>query len=89
MPESWCPGVGGGCCVDMEVGVEYGLWVGWAEGGEERVLVQRGQCGRKVGVGWRCVTFLGEEGCDGNRSVVGKGVEDFRWGTLPVLCIPP
>jgi ankyrin repeat protein len=32
--------------------------------------------------------FMGEEGCDGNRSVVGKGVEDFRWGYFTCIVYP-
>ena len=52
------------------------------------MLVQRGRCGREVGVGWRYVAFMGEESCDGNRSVVGKGVGDFRWGYYTCIVYP-
>ena len=53
------------------------------------MLVQRGRCGREMGVRWRYVAFMGAESCNGNRSVVGKGVGTFVGGTIPVLCIPP
>ena len=52
------------------------------------MLVQRGQCGREVGVGWRYVAFMGEESCNGNRSVVGKGVGDFLWGYHTCIVYP-
>ena len=49
------------------------------------MLVQRGRCEREVGVGWRYVAFMGEESCDGNRSVVGKGVGDHTCIVYPAL----
>jgi hypothetical protein len=30
-------------------------------------------------VRWQYVAFMGEESCDGDKSVVGKGVGDFHW----------
>ena len=50
--------------------------------------MQRGRCGREVGVGWRYVAFMGEESCNGNRSVVGKGVGDFLWGYHTCIVYP-
>ena len=52
------------------------------------MLVQRGRCGWEVGVRWRCVAFMGKESCNGNRSVVGKGVRGFRGGYHTCVVYP-